>query len=526
MPEPTDQVLLIEDNPGDADFVRDQLAQEYVDADVTCVDRLSAGLEHLVRKGPGLVLLDLNLPDSHGAETYRRLLDHAPNVPVVILSGQQDEELAIRAVHQGVQDYLVKGAFDSKQLARAMRYAKERQALLTSLQISRQQQLQFKDQFLSHISHELRTPLTSVHQFVTILLDNLAGPLLPEQREYLEIVLKGVNQLRAMIGDLLEATRAENSKLRLVPRCLSLHDLINESVLMLRNNAATLSIRLRVEVERHLPFVFADPDRVSQILINLLDNALKFTPPDGSVTIRGHTVAADPEFAYISVTDTGAGISPEAKPLIFERMYQEDSSIDRSKKGLGLGLYITRELVRLHGGRIWVESEPGQGSTFSFTLPLFSLPKLLLPLITESGHLREAVSLIDVALAPLPTDSARQNWRDTQRHGLELLQKCIQPTKDVVLPSRGGSGEGETFFIVASTSPQGAQVLAKRIADQLKLSGPLKANSSWKISVRLVPLPAHQDSVERLVKTVAEQITSMIRLTIQQNKHSGAAPAG
>src|SRR5690242_16672890 len=118
MPEATDRVLLIEDNPGDADFVCDQLAQEYVSADVACVDRLSAGLEYLVQKGPGLVLLDLNLPDSQGAETYRRILDSAPNVPVVILSGQQDEELAMRAVHQGVQDYLVKGAFDSKQLAR------------------------------------------------------------------------------------------------------------------------------------------------------------------------------------------------------------------------------------------------------------------------------------------------------------------------------------------------------------------------------------------------------------------------
>src|SRR5579864_1817913 len=112
MSEAAERVLLIEDNPGDADFVRDQLAQEYVEADVMHVDRLSAGLQYLSEKGPGLVLLDLNLPDSQGAETYRRVLDNAPNTPVVILSGQQDEELAMRAVHQGVQDYLVKGEFE------------------------------------------------------------------------------------------------------------------------------------------------------------------------------------------------------------------------------------------------------------------------------------------------------------------------------------------------------------------------------------------------------------------------------
>lgn len=526
MNDSTDRVLLIEDNPGDADFVRDQLAQEYVDADVACVDRLSSGLEYLSQKEPGLVLLDLNLPDSRGADTYRRILDTAPNVPIVILSGQQDEDLAMRAVHQGVQDYLVKGGFDSKQLARAMRYAKERQALLISLQMSRQQQLQFKDQFLSHISHELRTPLTSIHQFVTILLDDLAGPLQPEQREYMQIVLKGVNQLRAMIGDLLEATRAESSKLRLEPRCLSLADLVHQAILMFQNSASTSNIHLRTEVERHLPFVYADPDRVLQILTNLLDNALKFTQPGGSVTVRAHSLAEDPEFAYISVADTGCGISAQAKPLIFERLYQEDSSIDNSKKGLGLGLYISKQLVRLHGGRIWAESEAGQGSIFSFTLPLFSLPKLLLPLITENSRLRDAITLIDVGVVPLATEMARRNWTETQRKCMEVLQRCIQPTKDVVLPSRGGSSEGETLFVVASTALSGAQILAKRISDQLERCVPVRANCTWALSMRTVPLPAQENSLELQVKEVAEQITSMIRLTIQQNKESGGTTAG
>lgn len=523
MSEPVERVLLIEDNPGDADFVRDQLAQEYVDADVMHVDRLSAGLQYLSENGPGVVLLDLNLPDSQGAETYRRVLDNAPNSPIVILSGQQDEELAMRAVHQGVQDYLVKGEFDSRQLARAVRYARERQALLTSLHMSRQQQLQFKDQFLSHISHELRTPLTSIHQFVTILLDGLAGPLQGEQHEYLDIVLKGVNQLRAMIGDLLEATRAEGSKLRLEPRCISLEDLVQQVVLMLQNSAAKANIHLRTEVERHPPFVYADFDRMLQVLTNLLDNALKFTPAGGTVTVRAQTVAADAEFAYVSVADTGCGISPEAKPLIFERMYQEDSSIDRSKKGLGLGLYITRHLVRLHGGRIWVESEPGQGSVFTFTVPLFSLPRLLLPLITENGKLREAVMLIDLALAPLPTETARLCWKETQRRCMEILQRCIQPLMDVVLPSRGGSTDGETFFIVASTARQGAAILSKRICDQLEGCPPMKLNSRWKVDIRPVPLPTEENSLDDLVRQVAEQITSMIRLTIQQNKETGCA---
>src|SRR5580692_4340921 len=162
------RILLIEDNPGDADLVRLRLVESKADVQVNCVPRLSDALACLEVATPALVLLDLNLPDSHGAETFRRIMQKAPNVPVVILSGEDDETLAIKAVHQGVQDYLVKGEITSKQLERALRYAVERQGLLRSLEISQKQQLEFKNRFLSHVSHELRTPLTCIHQYVTL----------------------------------------------------------------------------------------------------------------------------------------------------------------------------------------------------------------------------------------------------------------------------------------------------------------------------------------------------------------------
>jgi sigma-B regulation protein RsbU (phosphoserine phosphatase) len=207
--QPT-HVLLIEDNQGDADLVRLRLVESNSDLEVSCADRLSTGLAALAVKPPAVVLLDLNLPDSRGADTFREVLNRAPSVPVVVLSGRDDEELAITAIHQGAQDYLVKGQFDGRQLGRAMRYAVERQGLLTALDMSRKQQVQFKDQFLSHLSHELRTPLTCAHQFVTILLNELAGPLASEQRDHLETILRSVNQVRVMIGDRIEATRAES----------------------------------------------------------------------------------------------------------------------------------------------------------------------------------------------------------------------------------------------------------------------------------------------------------------------------
>jgi signal transduction histidine kinase len=310
--QPT-HILLIEDNPGDADLIRLRLVEGNSDLDVTCTDRLSSGLASMNQKKPAVVLLDLNLPDSRGAETFRNMLNKAPGVPVVVLSGQDDEDLAIKAVHQGVQDYLVKGAFDSKQLARAMRYAMERQALLTSLDMSRKQQLQFKDQFLSHVSHELRTPLTSIHQFASILLDGLAGPVSPEQREHLETVLRSANQLRSMIGDLLEATRAETGKLRIEPCCLAIGNVMQQAAAMLRATAQAKGVGLEVAVDSRIPLVYADADRVLQILNNLIDNAIKFTPSDGSIMVKAFLVEADPGLAYVSVVDTGRGITPESR---------------------------------------------------------------------------------------------------------------------------------------------------------------------------------------------------------------------
>ena len=306
MDQPTTQVLLIEDNPGDADLVRLRLIEGKTRVNVNCVTRLSEGLASLSRETPSVVLLDLNLPDSRGAETFRRVLEHAPNVPVVVLSGQDDEALALKAVHQGVQDYLVKGDISSKHLERAIRYAVERQGLLRALDMSQKQQLEFKNQFLSHVSHELRTPLTCIHQYVTLLLDGLAGPILPDQTDHLKTVLRSVNQLHAMIRDLLEATRAESGKMRIEPRCIEIGELVQQAVAMMRPTAAEKKIGLEVGLDQRMPLVYADPDRTLEVLINLMDNAIKFTPQDGAVMVQACMVETDPSCVYISVSDSGS----------------------------------------------------------------------------------------------------------------------------------------------------------------------------------------------------------------------------
>lgn len=522
MNQPTTSVLLIEDNPGDADLVRLRLVEGQAPVKVNCVNRLADGLASLSVETPSVVLLDLNLPDSRGAETFRKVIEHAPNVPIVVLSGQDDEVLAMKAVHQGVQDYLVKSNLSSKHLDRAIRYAVERQALVRALEMTQKRQLEFKNQFLSHVSHELRTPLTCIHQYVTLILDGLTGPVSPDQHDHLKTVLKSVNQLHAMIRDLLEATRAESGKMRVEPRCISIRELVRQTIAMMKPIADEKHISLETGMERNLPLVHADPDRVLEVLINLVDNAIKFTPEDGTVMLQSNVVEADADFVYVAVSDTGRGISPEAKSLIFERLYQDGDSVDNNRSGLGLGLFICREIVKLHQGRIWVSSERGQGSTFTFTLPIYSLAKLLTPIVAYEGELRSSFVLVRVDLTPL-TSPPRGNWKETWQQALEILRRCCYLDKDLVLPPMGVSGAAETFFVVASTDMERSGVMTSRIRGQLERIPELQSKCTLTISTSPVELPAA--TAEKTVQQQVQILADCVRDMIVQNMERKPFPA-
>jgi len=523
MNEPPKHVLLIEDNPGDADLIRLRLIESKTPVEVNRVECLSDGLTSLEHETPSVVLLDLNLPDSQGAETFRRVLAKAPEVPVVILSGQDDEGLAIKALHQGVQDYLVKSDFSHGELDRAVRHAVERQALLRSLEMSRKQQLEFKNQFLSHVSHELRTPLTCIHQFVTILLDGLAGTISEEQREHLQTILRSVNQLTAMVRDLLEATRAEAGKIKLETCCLSILDPMRAAGAMLQAAAREKRINLEVAAGSNMPFVLGDTDRILEVLINLIDNAIKFTPPDGSVVVRASRMRTDPDFACITVSDTGPGITPESRHLIFERLYQSPHAVESSRKGLGLGLFIAKELVTLHGGRIWVTSEPGSGATFSFTLPLYVLPKLLFPLVTHQNRLRDSFVLARLDLRPR-SKTSRGNWKETCSRCLDLLQRCVYLDKDLVLPPLAAPGPTRSYFVMASTDLGRAEIMMSRIRGQMAKMPELIANGEFEVSAAAVPLPnlLAASTLEEQVAAVAERVTEMVRVSVAPAQLSGA----
>ena len=222
-----------------------------------------------------------------------------------------------------------------------------------------------KSEFLANMSHELRTPLNAVIGFSQVLQQRLFGEINAKQEEYLADILSSGNHLLSLINDVLDLSKVEAGQVELDVRELSLRDALERGVVMVREKAATGDVRLSLEVADDIDVVRGDERRLRQVVFNLLANAVKFTPPGGNVVVAAERVDHN---VCVSVTDTGAGIAPEDQERIFEEFQQTDAGAGQ-REGTGLGLAVSKRLIELHGGRIWVESELGRGSRFSFTLP-------------------------------------------------------------------------------------------------------------------------------------------------------------
>ena len=394
----------------------------------------------------------------------------------------------------------------------SLRDITERQQLLAELVQTRQQQLELKSQFLSHVSHELRSPLAVVHQFTTILLDGLAGNLSPEQYEHLDVVLRNAKQLQTMVDDLLEVTRAEMGRLAVNPRYLSLEELISEALEAFQA-ATTKGISLSADVYSDLPPVCADPDRVRQILINLIDNAFKFTPENGTVTVGAREYIQDPEFVCVSVADTGRGIPPEESEKIFDYLYQIEASDQAGHKGLGLGLYICKELVSLQGGQMWVESQPGLGSTFFFTLPLLSVPRLIAPVLTERDLLTGSTVLITIEILPVEKRILAKTDITALQEAWNAVQGLILPGQGVLLPIVPHTGSGEVFLVAQCADESGAEALAQRIRESLACCEALQnARLDHAVRLTMLDIPLESDAGrEQLQKHVARSIEERLK---------------
>jgi Histidine kinase-, DNA gyrase B-, and HSP90-like ATPase len=318
-----------------------------------------------------------------------------------------------------------------------------------------------------------------------------------------------------MIDDLLEVTRVQGGHIVVEPQCTSVAEVIAFAMSTVRGAALAKGVGLSVELGGELPLARADPTRLRQILIILLDNAIKFTQAGGSIRIRADALTTEPNTLTIEVRDSGCGIDPAMTERIFDRLFQASDPTPAARQGHGLelGLYICRELVTCQGGRIWATSAVGEGAVLSFTVPIFSMCNLL------------AATLRDVALTPNPVTllvtqmGSQTGWlsdkaRAEHSRGVrELLRRCLRADQDVLLPKMGSSGLVELFFMVAATDLAGGETLAERIQSQFDGRGSaVKANLVISTSSHAVKRTRQAVSVSlnAPLEALAETVHSMV----------------
>ncbi len=393
----------------------------------------------------------------------------------------------------------------------------ERKRKLAELENVLFHQIKTRDQFLSHVAHELRTPLGVIHQFSTILFDGLDGKITEAQREDLEIILRNTNKLSTMIKDLLDGTRAITGKLTIDPQPISVSDVIAGVFEVFHAKTGANGISLRLDVPGDLPSVYADASRLEQVLNNLMDNAVKFTPQKGRVSIHASRFDKKPTFVLFEVKNTGCGIRPEEKKKVFDYLYQAQVSQGDSRKGLGLGLYICKEIITQHGGEIWVKSRQGRGCTFCFTIPVFSLKKILGSLLTPRNCQKSDLALITVSICPSSRALPLKILENANHVVWDVLKNCIFSESEVLLPRNNSHKWSEIFSLVLWADKHEALQKIRQIEKELENCEILSdADITTSVSFSMIDVLKSQNSknIDRIVRGISNRIKEIERSDI------------
>ena len=355
--------------------VKRLLREARIEARVEERGDVDSALAAMQDSGCDVVLLDYNLPGADGITVVQEARRRGLTLPIVALTGQGGEEIAVALMKAGAADYLNKNALTAERLERSLRYAialhraeEERRQLLRREQEARQQAQaanRAKDEFLATLSHELRTPLNAILGWSKLLASGHLDET--NARRAVEIIERNTRLQSQLIEDMLDISRIITGKLRLELRASVVKAFVETAIDSVKPAADAKAIEIEFDcgVEDRM---LCDPARMQQVIWNLLSNAIKFTPKGGRVTV---TVRRDGPSIVISVADTGAGIDPDFLPYVFDRFRQQDAATTRSHGGLGLGLSIVRHLVELHGGTV-AASSPGEGlgAAFTVTVPV------------------------------------------------------------------------------------------------------------------------------------------------------------
>ena len=353
------RVLLIDEDPHDVELMQRMLADGF---SVEVINHLGSVMNYL-REGYDIVILDLNLPDSQGYDTFEAVEKMSGEVPVIVLTHNSDVSLATRAMSHGAQDYLFKETINSEVMARSVRYAIERNKLVQEQKVI-MRELQRSNaelqQFVYVASHDLQEPLRMVTSYLGLMERTFKQQLDPKAKEYIDHAVEGGNRMRELINDVLAYSRVDTQGKKLAP--VDMNAVVSKLLTVMDGPIKENKAEVIVDP---LLTILADESQMNRVMQNLIGNALKFHGSERPV-IHISSSPGEREWTF-SVKDNGIGIDSKNNTRIFEMFRRLHTS--EQYEGTGIGLAICKKIVEGHGGRIWVESEPGKGATFFFTIP-------------------------------------------------------------------------------------------------------------------------------------------------------------
>jgi signal transduction histidine kinase len=365
-------ILVVDDDPVVCEVMRATLEYEGF-----AVIEASDGIEGCRLYGehhPDLLLVDLMMPHMDGYDLCRELRKHpeSASVPILVVTSLDDLSSIARAFDAGATDFMSKPAnwailnYRVRYILRAEELRRNQERLISAKDIAEAAN-RAKSEFLANMSHELRTPLNAIIGFSSMLGDGMLGPLSEKHIEYAELIGSSGQHLLAIISDILDLARADADKLLLTEEIVEIDNVVKLGCEMVRGMADRSQVEFSTDIAPDLPPLFGDPAKLTQILVNLLTNAVKFTKPGGRVRLK---VAPQTGRGIIfRVEDTGIGMAVEQIPIAFQPFGQIDTGFARKYGGVGLGLPLTKRLVELHDGTIEIESEPGKGTVVIVRLP-------------------------------------------------------------------------------------------------------------------------------------------------------------
>ncbi|MFH2050183.1 MAG: response regulator [bacterium] len=468
------KILLVDDDEVDRIAIHRALIGMNGSVIIDEAVNMSSGLENLKTNQYDCAIVDYLLPDGDGGLFVKEAASwEGCSTPILILTGRGNLDIDMKVMELGAADYLEKSDIVANILGKAIRYAIRNQLNLTKLENvnTKLQELdKLKSEFLSTASHELRTPLTIIKEYISLILDGITGKITPDQTECLKSALNNCDRLGHLINDILDLQRVESGKQQFHRSRTDITALIKESLNDFSIRCRTNNQKLELVLDDNLPMVLCDQPKTTQIIVNLIGNACKFTPSGGKITISVFIKGESTDFVTIEVRDTGVGISEEDQIRIFKSFTQVDRVDGPGPRGTGLGLTIVKNFVDLQDGDITLKSSLGQGSSFSFTLPLFSETKELVAFINDRYAVVNAegrtLSIIFIKLVHRSITNNLHN-QEIWVESMERLDKCFQDmlrrkNDEVLVQTQSG-----ILVVAADTNIQGYTQLRKRIEETI-----------------------------------------------------------